>query len=63
MLRQSSGAKVIMRFLAGVKARVGVDPDKVGTSFAPQLATWLNQERWKALGDGAGMNSGDGASD
>ncbi|MET4294752.1 hypothetical protein ABIB06_006585 [Bradyrhizobium sp. LB8.2] len=35
--------------LAGVKARVGVD--KEDTVYAPQLVTWLNQERWK---DGTG---------
>jgi hypothetical protein len=35
--------------LAGVKARVGVE--KEGTPYAPQLVTWLNQERWK---DGTG---------
>ena len=34
--------------LAGVKARVGVD--KEGTLYAPQLATWLNQERWTDAG-------------
>ncbi|MDP3078659.1 helix-turn-helix domain-containing protein [Bradyrhizobium sp.] len=35
--------------LAGVKARVGVE--KEDTPYAPQLVTWLNQDRWK---DGTG---------
>ncbi|MHC2315186.1 hypothetical protein ACVIHC_002232 [Bradyrhizobium diazoefficiens] len=43
--RGSSQAEI----LAGVKARVGVE--KEDTPYAPQLVTWLNQERWK---DGTG---------
>lgn len=35
--------------LAAVRSRVGVE--KEGTQYAPHLATWLNQERWK---DGTG---------
>lgn len=42
--------------LAGVKARVGVD--KPDTEYAPMLATWLNQERWKD-GSGAAVLSAD----
>lgn len=41
--------------LAGVKARIGVD--KPDTVYAPQLATWLNQERWKDGAAGGGMSA------
>jgi hypothetical protein len=33
--------------LEAVKRRQGIPPDKVGTAYAPQMATWLNQRRWR----------------
>jgi hypothetical protein len=51
--RGSSPAEI----LAGVKARVGVE--KEDTPYAPQLVTWLNQERCKDATGAAVMSPAD----
>lgn len=33
--------------IAALKACAGFDPEKIGTEFIPQAATWLNGRRWE----------------